>query len=390
MLKVNKLKKIAVIFGTRPEAIKMAPVIKELQKYPDVFRPLICVTAQHREMLDQVLKLFAIVPHCDLNIMEDNQSIFEVTAKGLLGIRGILETEKPAIVLVQGDTTTAFAVSLASFYLKIPLGHIEAGLRTDEKYKPFPEEINRQLISVITDLHFVPTQRARLNLLRQGIAKEKIFVTGNTVIDALFYVLKKIGDKKGYDWPFPFLESKLNRLILVTAHRRESFGKPLKNICYALKEIVKRDKSTTIVYPVHPNPNIQNTVRKILGNTERIHLIAPLDYLHFVYLMSRSYLILTDSGGMQEEAPSLGKPVLIMRDNTERPEGIEAGVAKLVGTKIDNIVENVENLLNNREVYETMARVANPFGDGKGAQRIVDVLLNWSSAVPDKEYGGKH
>lgn len=381
MLKVNKLKKIAVIFGTRPEAIKMAPVIKELQKYPHIFKPLICVTAQHREMLDEVLKLFAIVPHYDLNIMEDNQSIFEVTAKGLLGIRGILEKEKPAMVLVQGDTTTAFAVSLASFYLKIPLGHIEAGLRTRDKYKPFPEEINRQLISVITDLHFVSTHRAKLNLLRERIAKEKIFVTGNTVVDALFYVLKKIEDKEGYDWPFSFLESRSNRLILVTAHRRESFGKPLKNICYALKKIVKRDKSIIVVYPVHPNPNIQNTVRKILGNAERIHLIASLDYFHFVYLMTRSCLILTDSGGIQEEAPSLGKPVLIMRDTTERPEGVEVGVAKLVGTEINNIVENVENLLNDREVYERMARVANPFGDGKGAQRIVDVLLKWSSVV---------
>ena len=271
MLKVNKLKKIALIFGTRPEAIKMAPVIKQLQRYPNIFKPLICVTAQHREMLDDVLKLFTIVPHYDLNIMEDDQSIFEVTAKGLLGIRTILEKEKPAMVLVQGDTTTAFAVALASFYLKIPLGHIEAGLRTSDKYKPFPEEINRQLISVITDLHFVPTQRSKLNLVREGIAKDKIFMTGNTVVDALFYVLKKIEDKKGYNWPFPFLESKLNRLILVTAHRRESFGKPLKNICYALRKIVKRDKSTIIVYPVHPNPNIQNTVRKILGNTERTH-----------------------------------------------------------------------------------------------------------------------
>lgn len=381
MLKVNELKKIAVIFGTRPEAIKMAPVIKELQKYPNIFKPLICVTAQHREMLDEVLKLFAIAPHYDLNIMQDNQSIFQVTTKGLLGIRGILEAERPTMVLVQGDTTTAFAVSLASFYLKIPLGHIEAGLRTGDKCRPFPEEINRQLISVITDLHFVSTQRAKLNLLREGIAKEKIFVTGNTVVDALFYVLKKIEDKKGYGWPFPFLESRLNKLILVTAHRRESFGKPLKNICYALKKIVKRDKSIIVVYPVHPNPNIQNTVRKILGNAERIHLIASLDYFHFVYLMTRSYLILTDSGGIQEEAPSLGKPVLIMRDKTERPEGIEAGVAKLVGTESDNIVENVESLLNDREVYERMARVANPFGDGKGAQRIVDVLLNWSSAV---------
>ena len=377
MLKVSKLKKIAVIFGTRPEAIKMAPVIKELQKYPNIFKPLICVTAQHREMLDEVLKLFAIAPHYDLNIMEDSQSIFQVTAKGLLGIKGILEAEKPTMVLVQGDTTTAFAVSLASFYLKIPLGHIEAGLRTGDKYKPFPEEINWQLISVITDLHFVSTQRAKLNLLREGIAKEKIFVTGNTVVDALFYVLKKIEDKKDYDWPFSFLESRSNRLILVTAHRRESFGKPLKNICCALKKIVKRDKSTIVVYPVHPNPNIQNTVRKILGNAERIHLISPLDYFHFVYLMNRSYLILTDSGGIQEEAPSLGKPVLIMRDRTERPEGIEAGVAKLVGTEINNIVKNVENLLNDREVYERMARVANPFGDGKGAQRIVDILLSW-------------
>lgn len=359
----------------------MAPVIKELQKYPNIFKPLICVTAQHREMLDQVLKLFAIAPHYDLNIMEDNQSIFEVTAKGLLGIRGILEKEKPAMVLVQGDTTTAFAVSLASFYLKIPLGHIEAGLRTRDKYKPFPEEINRQLISVITDLHFVSTQRAKLNLLGEGIAKEKIFVTGNTVVDALFYVLKKIEDKEGYDWPFLFLESRSNRLILVTAHRRESFGKPLKNICYALKKIVKRNKSTIVVYSVHSNPNIQNTVRKILGNAERIHLIASLDYFHFVYLMTRSCLILTDSGGIQEEAPSLGKPVLIMRDKTERPEGVEVGVAKLVGTEINNIVENVENLLNDREVYERMARVANPFGDGKGAQRIVDVLLKWSSVV---------
>ncbi|MCM8831637.1 MAG: UDP-N-acetylglucosamine 2-epimerase (non-hydrolyzing) [Candidatus Omnitrophica bacterium] len=368
------MKKIMVVFGTRPEVIKLAPVIKELQKYTKIFSVFTCTTAQHRQMLDDMLNLFKIKPHCDLNIMRENQSIFEVTTKCLKGIERILKKERPDIVLVQGDTTTTFATSLASFYLKIPVGHIEAGLRTNDKYKPFPEEINRRLTSHIADLHFVPTKEAKKNLLDENISENAIFLTGNTVVDALFYILKEIKNKKILVKDFSFLNLNLNRLILVTAHRRENFGKPLRNICYALRKIVEQNKNIVIVYPVHPNPNVQRTVKQILKEIKRIYLIEPLDYASFIYLMNLSYLILTDSGGVQEEAPSLGKPVLILRDKTERPEIIRYGMGKLVGTDAADIIRNVETLLYNYKIYKEMVKRKNPFGDGKASQRIVSVL----------------
>jgi UDP-N-acetylglucosamine 2-epimerase (non-hydrolysing) len=367
-------KRILVIFGTRPEAIKMAPVVKELKKYPQNFKTIICTTAQHREMLDEVLSLFGIRTDYDLNIMEDNQSPFEVTAKGLFGIRKVLKEENPDIMLVQGDTTSTFTASLAAFYLKIPIGHIEAGLRTNDRYKPFPEEINRRLTSHLANFHFAPTQRAKQHLISEGIPRETVFLTGNTVIDALLYMSKKIKKMKAFDRYFSFLNLKSNKLILVTAHRRENFGEPLKNICLALKKIVERNKNVRVVYPVHPNPNVKETVNKILGKIARVELIAPVDYAAFIYLMNKSYFILTDSGGIQEEASSLGKPILVMREKTERQEVIEAGLARLVGTNTNKIIHNAEILLNNGGAYRKMAKVTNPFGDGRAAQRIVHIL----------------
>lgn len=374
MLRKNRKKKIILVFGTRPEAIKMAPIIKELQKHREYFKTIICITAQHREILEEVLGLFAIKPDYDLNVMQDNQSLFDVTTKILLKIKKVLETERPDLVMVQGDTTTTFSSSLASFYLKIPLAHIEAGLRTTDKYQPFPEEINRRLTSHLADLHFVPTKQAKENLIKEGISEKFIFLTGNTVVDSLFYILREIKKRKIKD-KFSFLNSN-RKLILVTAHRRENFGKPLKNICLALKKIVERNKDIEIVYPVHPNPNVYNVVTNILKNTERIHLIRPLDYFSFVYLMSKSYLILTDSGGIQEEAPSLRKPILIMREKTERPEVIESGAAKLAGTDVNYIVKNSERLLRNKNYYQKMSSAINPFGDGRAAQRIIRILRN--------------
>lgn len=368
------MKKVIFIFGTRPEAIKMAPVIKEFGKRAGKFKLVICVTAQHREMLDEVLRLFNIHPDYDLDIMKDNQSPFEITSSGLIRIRRVLEKEKPSVVLVQGDTTSTFVASLAAFYLKIPVGHIEAGLRTSDKYSPFPEEINRRLTSHLADFHFVPTQRARSNLIKEGVPQRRIFLTGNTVVDALFYILKESKKNIGLKERFSFLNIEPNKLILVTAHRRENFGRPLKNICLALKQIAERNKDVELVYPVHPNPNVTYIVRRILKDIKRMHLIKPLDYVSFIYLLDKSYLVLTDSGGIQEEAPCLGKPVLVMRKKTERPEAIEAGVAKLVGTDTRSIVENVETLLSHKKTYEKMAKAVNLFGDGKAAVRIVKAL----------------
>ena len=367
--------RVLTVFGTRPEAIKLAPVIQKLKAEGSKIKTIVCVTAQHREMLDEVLRTFNIKQDYDLDIMESNQSLFEVTAKGLLGIREILELEKPDVVLLQGDTTTTFAVALAAFYLKIPIGHIEAGLRTKDKYKPFPEEMNRRLTSALTDFHFAPTESAKMNLLREGFDGKNIFITGNTVVDALFWILNNTKrTQKQMSFEYPFLNSD-NRLILVTAHRRESFGEPLENICEALRKIVERNKNVKIVYPVHPNPNVQMPVKRILGNVNRIYLISPLNYESFVHFMNKSFFILTDSGGIQEEAPSLGKPVLVMRDRTERPEAIEAGTARLVGTETSKIIENVERLLNDKAEYQRMAKATNLFGDGKAAERIVKILL---------------
>ncbi len=372
--------KVLIVFGTRPETIKLAPVINELKAHPNIFNTKICVTAQHRQMLDQVLEIFDITPDYDLKIMKDNQSLFDVTADCLKKIEPILKKEKPDIILVQGDTTTCFIASLAAYYLKIKIGHIEAGLRTIDKFNPFPEEMNRRLTDHLADLHFAPTQTARENLLKEGIHPSKIHVTGNTVIDALLFTIEKQKDKriqkelskallKRYNISFD-----TNKFILVTGHRRESFGPEFQNICNGLKRIALHHPQITIIYPVHLNPNVQKPVKKILSGLDNIHLLEPLDYFTFVYLMSRAHIILTDSGGIQEEAPSLGKPVLVMRKKTERPEGIKAGSAKLIGTSTESIFVQATNLLENESLYKRMSSKANPYGDGKASHRIVDIL----------------
>jgi UDP-N-acetylglucosamine 2-epimerase (non-hydrolysing) len=377
------MKKILSIFGTRPEAIKMAPVIKELEKHPDSFVSRVCVTAQHREMLDQVLSLFKIRPDYDLNLMLPGQDLFDITANVLTGLKEVLNKEKPDMVLVQGDTTTTMAASLAAFYLNIPVGHIEAGLRTGNKRAPFPEEINRRISSIVADLHFAPTERSRQNLLNEGVNPDRIHVTGNTVIDALFLTLETIR-REGMEETitrdltsrFPALEKVLagQKFILVTGHRRENFGEGFENICRALKEIAARHPEIAIVYPVHLNPNVQEPVRRILADSQNIHLIAPLDYAPFVFLMNRSYLILTDSGGVQEEAPSLGKPVLVMRETTERPEAVEAGTVRLVGTDAETISQATERLLVNKAHYKTMSLAHNPYGNGDSVGQIVALM----------------
>lgn len=377
--------KVLLIFGTRPEAIKMAPVIKELRKYPKYFKVKICVTAQHRKMLDQVLNTFRIIPDYDLNIMAKEQDLFDVTVNSLTNLKNILKHEKPDLIIVQGDTTTTFAAGLSAYFLRLPIAHIEAGLRTYDKYSPFPEEKNRHMLSVVTDYHFAATEWAKSNLLREGVPENRIWVTGNTVIDALYYVVKKqkeIGYKR---YLKRYFEQKWNisvpldkderKLILVTGHRRESFGKGFKNICLAIKEITEKRRDIFMVYPVHLNPNVQKPVKNILGGQANIHLIKPLSYEHFIFLMSSSYLILTDSGGIQEEAPSLGKPVLVMRNTTERPEGIEAGIAKMVGTDTQRIVKTTLQLLDSKQEYLNMSKAVNPYGDGKASQRIVKIIL---------------
>ncbi len=371
---------ILTIFGTRPEAIKLAPVIKALKSHPKLFCSSICITAQHREMLDQVLSLFDIQPDYDLNIMKQGQDLYEITNEVLLKLKGFLRAARPDLILVQGDTTTTFAATLAAFYEKIKIGHIEAGLRTYDKYRPFPEEINRRLTSVLTDYHFAPTERARHNLLKEGVPDDHIYVTGNTVIDALLLTLEKQSLPEYQKRMDEFFSEKipsfshLRRMILVTAHRRESFGEGLENICRALKEIVEKNVDVEVIYPVHLNPNVKKPVQQIIGGMDRIHLIEPLDYDSFVYLMGRSYLILTDSGGIQEEAPSLGKPVLVMREVTERPEAIEAGTARLVGSNKEGIVRETQRLLDSPEEYKKMSTIKNPYGDGNSAERIITIL----------------
>lgn len=368
--------KILVVFGTRPEAIKMAPVVKELKKYPDLLDCKVAVSAQHREMLDQVLTLFKISPDYDLNIMQAKQDLFDVTSRVLTGFKKVFLTAKPNLVLVHGDTTTTFAASLAAFYLQIPVGHVEAGLRTRKKYAPFPEEINRTLTGVLADLHFAPTPTARDNLLREGVKKEDVFVTGNTVIDALLATIKP---------DYVFADELFNRLVyspdkkrilLVTAHRRENWGKPLREIFFALKEISENYPEVEIVFPVHKNPAIRLEATKILNASPRIHLTEPLSYEPFVNLMAKSYLVLTDSGGLQEEAPSLGKPVLVMRNTTERPEAVAAGTARLVGTEQKNIVAETKALMEDGQKYQAMAEAINPYGDGQAAERIVRFILS--------------
>ena len=364
--------KILLIFGTRPEAIKMAPVVKRFQQN-NSFKTKICVTAQHREMLDQVLDFFDIKPDYDLNIMKPNQSLFDITANTLKGLESVLDDFQPDLVFIQGDTTTAFVGALAGFYKKIKIAHIEAGLRSYNKYSPFPEEMNRVLAGHLSDYHFAPTQRAKENLFNENI-KENVYVVGNTVIDALFLgldIIKKQGEEQYYKH-FEFIDFS-KKIILVTGHRRESFGKPFENICYALKEIAKRE-DVEIVYPVHLNPNVREPVNRILKGINNIHLTEPLEYPYLIWLMNKSYLVLTDSGGIQEEAPSLGKPVLVMREVTERIEGIEAGTAKLVGTNKEKIVKETIKLLDNKEEYEKMARAVNPYGDGKASERIENII----------------
>ncbi len=371
------MKKVLTVFGTRPEAIKMAPVVKELQKHSDVFDPRVCVTAQHRQMLDQVLDLFGITPHYDLDIMKPGQSLTDVTCNVLRGLEPVLDDFRPDVVLVHGDTTTTMAASLAAYYQKIDVGHVEAGLRTGNIYSPWPEEMNRRLAGAITRYHFAPTERSRGNLLREGVGAESIYVTGNTVIDALLAVVEKVRNDSALREEMFTLFKILNpnkRLILVTGHRRENFGDGFENICFALKEIAKANSDVEIVYPVHLNPNVQEPVHRILSGSPSVHLIEPQDYLPFVYLMDRSYLIITDSGGVQEEAPSLGKPVLVMRDTTERPEAVDAGTVKLVGTNKEMIVAEASDLLGNRSSYERMALAHNPYGDGMAAKRIMNTL----------------
>ncbi len=373
--------KTLFIFGTRPEAIKLAPVIIKSKKYHDKFRVRICVTAQHRQMLDQVLNIFKIKPDYDLNIMQENQSLFDTTANSLRQIERVLKKENPDMVIVQGDTTTTFVSSLAAFYSKIKIAHIEAGLRTNNKFNPFPEEINRRLTDCIADLYFVPTERAKNNLIAEGVDKNKIYLTGNTVVDALLMIVRRQRPRNVQEYYNRFFMKNYGisfnnkRTILVTIHRRESFGKDFENICLGLKKIAEMNESVQIIYPVHLNPNVQKPVKKILSNCKNIFLLEPLDYLTFVWLMNKSYLILTDSGGIQEEAPSLGKPVLVIRKTTERPEGVEAGVAKLVGVESESIYSETMRLLTENKLYQKMSRSVNPYGDGRAADRIIEILI---------------
>ncbi len=364
---MQKLKVLSV-FGTRPEAIKMAPVIMKLQQQSDLFISIICVTAQHREMLDQVLELFNIKPDIDLDIMKHNQDLWSLTSDVLLKMKDIYQNINPDIVLVHGDTTTTFAASLSAFYSKTPIGHVEAGLRTFNRYYPFPEEINRVITDALSSFYFAPTDRAVENLQKSGITNG-IHKTGNTVIDALIHTV----DNHAYNLAQLGLNPGL-KTILLTSHRRENFGEPLHNICKAVKVLVEQNKDIQVVYPVHKNPNVQSTVYSELNNTDRVLLIDPLNYVPFVNLMKSSYIILTDSGGVQEEAPSLGKPVLVLRDTTERPEAIESGTVKLAGSNTDKIVKNTQLLLDSDYEYEKMAKAVNPYGDGLAAERIVNVL----------------
>ncbi|HBE9082180.1 MULTISPECIES: non-hydrolyzing UDP-N-acetylglucosamine 2-epimerase [Serratia] len=370
--------KVLTVFGTRPEAIKMAPLVHALAQ-DDAFESRVCVTAQHREMLDQVLRLFEIVPDYDLNIMKPGQGLSEITCRILEGIKGVLEDFKPDVVLVHGDTTTTMATSLAAFYQRIPVGHVEAGLRTGNLYSPWPEEANRKLTGHLAMYHFSPTENSRQNLLRESLRDDHIFVTGNTVIDALLWVRDRIMHnpelRSSLDQRYPFLDAN-KKLILVTGHRRESFGGGFERICSALAEIARQHPDVQVVYPVHLNPNVSEPVNRILKGIDNIILIDPQDYLPFVYLMTRSYLILTDSGGIQEEAPSLGKPVLVMRDTTERPEAVDAGTVQLVGTDVAKIVDAVTRLLTDEGEYHAMSRAHNPYGDGHACQRILEALKN--------------
>ena len=383
------MKKILLVFGTRPEAIKMAPLVKEFQKYPDKFKTVVCVTGQHREMLDQVLHIFEITPDYDLNIMKQGQDLYDVTSRVLLGMRDVLKEVQPDIVLVHGDTTTSTAAALAAFYQQIPVGHVEAGLRTHNIYSPWPEEMNRQLTGRIATYHFAPTPLSKQNLLAENVKPEQIAVTGNTVIDALYMVVDKIKSNKELDKELEevLLRSgyDVNRLsdgkklVLITGHRRENFGEGFISMCNAIQTLTQKYPDVDFVYPMHLNPNVRKPIHEVFGedlsHLGNMFFIEPLEYLSFVYLMEKSTIVLTDSGGIQEEAPGLGKPVLVMRDTTERPEALEAGTVKLVGTDFDKIVNEVSALLEHRECYEKMSKAVNPYGDGKACEKIVAVMI---------------
>ena len=373
--------KVMTVFGTRPEAIKMAPVILELKNFPDKIDTTVAVTAQHREMLDQVLNLFKIQPDYDLNIMSSGQTLFDITSRALLGLNKILEEVKPDIVLVHGDTTTTFAGALAAYYHQISVGHVEAGLRTGNKFSPYPEEMNRKLTGALTDLHFAPTDTAKKNLLREGVDEEKIFVTGNTVIDALCRTVQS--DFKFSNELLNNVDYENKRVILVTTHRRENLGEPLRQVYKALKKLVEEFPDVEIIFPVHKNPKVREVVNAELGGLNRVYLCDPLDYEPFANLMSRVKLILTDSGGIQEEAPALGKPVLVLRDTTERPEAVDAGTVKLIGTNLETVYESSKLLLTDAAEYKKMSEACNPYGDGSASERIVQAVL-WKFKLSDK------
>lgn len=368
---MNKIK-VMTIFGTRPEAIKMCPLVKELEK-SEYIESIVCVTAQHRQMLDQVLEIFNIKPNFDLNVMKDRQTLVETTSRVLEGLSSVFEILKPDVVLVHGDTLTSFVGALAAFYQKIKVGHVEAGLRTFDKYSPFPEEMNRKLTGVMADIHFAPTRTNVNNLLREGINTEDIFITGNTVIDAMKTTVKD--DYEFVDETLKQLDFVNKRIILVTAHRRENLGKPLENIFEALKFIVENNDDVELVYPVHMNPAVREPANRILGDIDRVHLIEPIDVNELHNLMKRCYMVMTDSGGLQEEAPSLGKPVLVLRTETERPEAVEAGTVKVVGVEKENIIKHAQELLHDEEAYHKMSKAANPYGDGNACKRIVDAIV---------------
>lgn len=361
------MKKIMVVFGTRPEAIKMCPLVNELKRRKSI-KTIVCVTGQHRQMLDQVLNVFSVIPDYDLSIMKDKQTLFDLTVNILSNIKEVLEKEKPDVVLVHGDTSTTFVTALACFYLRIPVGHVEAGLRTYNLYSPYPEEFNRQAVSIISQFNFAPTYLSKQNLINEGKKEETIFITGNTAIDALKTTIQK-------DYFHPELEwAKGSRLILITAHRRENLGEPMKHMFKAIKRVMDEHQDIKAIYPIHMNPTVRKIANSILGNEDRVHIIEPLEVLDFHNFIARSYLILTDSGGIQEEAPSLGKPVLVMRDTTERPEGIKAGTLKLVGTEEETIYREFNKLLLDKNAYESMAHASNPYGDGHACEKIADIL----------------
>ncbi len=369
---MNRIK-VMTVFGTRPEAIKMAPLVKELEKHPDEIESIVCVTAQHRQMLDQVLDIFDIKPDYDLNIMKDRQTLVEIVSRSLEGLDKVMKDAKPDIVLVHGDTSTTFVGSLAAFYNQIAVGHVEAGLRTFDKYAPFPEEVNRRITGVISDMHFSPTERNRQNLLRENVKDEDIFITGNTVIDALKTTVRE--DYEFKDETLKNMHWDTKRVIVMTAHRRENLGEPLKNICRAVRQLVEEFEDIEVVYPVHMNPAVREVAYEILGDLERVKLIEPVNADELHNAINRGYLVLTDSGGLQEEAPSLGKPVLVLRGETERPEAVEAGTVKIAGVKQEVIYEMAKELLRDEEAYQEMAKAVNPYGDGLASLRIVDAIL---------------